>query len=101
MGIGKLVVIHYPDGALAVDTNGKKYLQGSLRVPPEEIIGAVGAGDSFAAGMLYGLHEDWPIEQCLNLAVCVSASCLYDATTSGGILPLDECLALGEKYGYR
>lgn len=101
MGIGKLVVIHYPDGALAMDTNGNKYLQGSLRVPPEEIIGAVGAGDSFAAGMLYGLHEDWPIEQCLNLAVCVSASCLYDATTSGGILPLDECLALGEKYGYR
>lgn len=101
MGIGELVVIHYPAGALAMDTTGKKYVQGSLRVPTEEIIGTVGAGDSFAAGMLYGLHEDWSIEQCLNLAVCVSASCLYDATTSGGILPLNECLALGEKYGYR
>ncbi len=101
MGIGNLVVIHYPDGALAMDTNGKKYVQGSLRVSTEEIKGTVGAGDSFAAGMLYGLHEDWPIDKCLNLAVCVSASCLYDATTSGGILPLNECLALGEKYGYR
>ena len=67
----------------------------------EEIKGTVGAGDSFAAGMLYGLHESWPIEECLNLATCVSASCLYDTTTSGGILPLDECLALGKRYGYR
>ncbi len=101
MGIGNLVVIHFTDGALAMDTNGKNHVQGSLRVPTEEIKGTVGAGDSFAAGMLYGLHEDWPIDECLNLAVCVSASCLYDATTSGGILPLNECLALGEKYGYR
>lgn len=101
MGIGNLVVIHFTDGALAMDTNGKNHVQGSLRVPIEEIKGTVGAGDSFAAGMLYGLHEDWPIDECLNLAVCVSASCLYDATTSGGILPLNECLALGEKYGYR
>lgn len=101
MGIGNLVVIHFPDGALAMDTNGKNYVQGSLYVPTEEIKGTVGAGDSFAAGMLYGLHENWPIDKCLNLAVCVSASCLYDATTSGGILPLNECLALGEKYGYR
>ena len=101
MGIGDLVVIHFPDGALAMDTNGRKYIQGSVRVPPEEIKGTVGAGDSFAAGLLYGLHEDWPIEKCLNLAVCVSASCLYDATSSGGILSLNESLALGEKYGYR
>ena len=101
MGVGKLVIIHYPEGALAMDNNGKKYAQGSLRVPIEEIKGTVGAGDSFAAGMLYGLHESWPIEECLNLATCVSASCLYDTTTSGGILPLDECLALGKRYGYR
>ncbi len=101
MGIGNLVVIHFPSGALAMDTDGKKYVQGSVRVPAEMIKGTVGAGDSFAAGLLYGLHEDWPIEKCLDLAVCVSASCLYDATSSGGILPLKESLALGKKYGYR
>ena len=33
---------------------------GSVAMPEEEIAGVNGAGDAFAAGMLYALHEGWP-----------------------------------------
>ena len=33
-----------------------------------EIIGSVGAGDAFCAGLLYGSHERWPLTASLQLA---------------------------------
>ena len=40
---------------------GRALALGSVAVPQSAIVGANGAGDAFAAGMLYGLHEQWPI----------------------------------------
>jgi len=34
---------------------GREYRQASIALPEEKVIGAVGAGDAFAAGMLFGL----------------------------------------------
>ncbi|MBL9154525.1 MAG: carbohydrate kinase family protein [Verrucomicrobiales bacterium] len=102
MGVRQLVVIHAPAGAVALDcTTGLTHAVGSVRVPDGEIRGAVGAGDAFAAGVLLGIHEDWAIDRSLRTGACVAASCLRHPTTSGGILPLAECLALGERWGYR
>ena len=101
MGVREWVVIHCPVGVLAAGRDGLTVKKGSVMVPEEEIVGTVGAGDAFAAGLLYGLHESWDFEQCLELGICVAASCLYHVTTSGGILPIEDCLALGRKYGFR
>lgn len=100
MGVNRLVTIHFPAGALALDVDNKCFRQGSVPVPSQQIKGTVGAGDAFAAGLLYGLHENWPVPECLKLAVCVAASSLYDTSTSGSILPMDECLALGQELGF-
>ena len=37
----------------------------------------------------------------LRLGACVAASCLRHPTPSGGIPPLRECVALGERWGFR
>ena len=38
-------------------------------------VDSYGCGDSFAAGILYGLSSDWNIEQCLNLAKIMGRNC--------------------------
>ena len=99
-GVRDWVVIHLPEGAYARSARGEEAWQGRVRLPASEIVGAAGAGDAFAAGLLLGVHEGRPIAENLIAGVCTAAASLRDATTSGGIAPLAECLALGERYGY-
>ena len=100
LGVRDLVVIHFPAGGIAVSRSGQIWRQASARVAPDAIKSSNGAGDAFASGVLFGLHEGWPVERCLRLAVCVAAVSLMSYSTSGGILPLDECLAYGEQAGF-
>jgi sugar/nucleoside kinase (ribokinase family) len=95
------VVIHFPEGAIAAGRDGQMLAQGSVKIPQEKIVGATGAGDAFGAGLLYGLHEEKPMEDCLRYAVCVAAASLTEANTSGGILPLARSLAFGQSCGFR
>ena len=101
MGVQKRVVIHAPNGAVAVDRDKGTFTAASLAVPDEVIQGALGAGDAFATGIVYGLHENFSIEKSLSTASCIAASCLLHPTPSLGIKPLDECLKLAEDWGLR
>ena len=101
MGVCKFVIVHFPSGAIAVTRDGNVFVQGSVQIPKSKIRGTVGAGDAFAAGVIYGFHEGMTIEKSLQTGTCIAASCLFHPTTSEGILPLKDCLELGEKYGYR
>ncbi len=101
MGVQQRVVIHAPLGAVAIDSKQGAFTAGSVAMPDKVIRGAVGAGDAFAAGIVYGLHENLSIEESLTTASCIAASCLLHPTPSGGIRPLDDCLGLGEQWGFR
>lgn len=100
-GVREWVVIHYPEGAFARHASGEEAIHGSVSLPPNYIKGAAGAGDAFAAGTLFGLHDGLPIQECLRIAVCAAASNLAHPTCTGGILSLAECLQLGESFGFR
>jgi sugar/nucleoside kinase (ribokinase family) len=100
-GVRVWVLLHFPDGAVAMGANNAWLVQGSVQVPEARIAGTVGAGDAFAAGVLMGVHNQWPMEEALKLGVCAAAACLTHATCSGGIVPVPDCKALGEQYGYR
>ncbi len=100
-GVRKWVIVHFPEGACAAGRDGKLHIQGSLDLPPSKIVGTVGAGDAFAAGVLYGLHQDEPIETALRYGVCVAAACLAGAGASDGVCSLAECLELEKTFGVR
>ena len=65
------------------------------------IVGANGAGDAFAAGMLYGLHERWPIDECLQLGHACAAASMRAVSTTAGVGTVGECLALAKQWGFR
>ena len=100
LGSMRLVVVHFPTGAIAVARDGTVTQRPSVRVPQSAVVGANGAGDAFAAGMLYGLHEGWSIERCLVLAHASAAASLRGASTTDTVEPWQTCLALAEGWGW-
>lgn len=94
LGVHRAVVIHYPEGALARTSQGEVYRTASLPLTDEQIRGAVGAGDAFAAGFLHGVHEGIPLERALFQGVCCAAACLSHLSASDGMRPLEECLRM-------
>jgi len=95
LGVNEAVVIHAPEGGYARAQSGEETFVPSLRLPDGFIKGAAGAGDAFCAGYLYGLHEAWPVEQRLALAVRAAAASLTDPTCTEGMRPLDELWEVG------
>ncbi len=66
------------EGALLVTRNG------ATRLPalPVEERGAVGAGDSFLAGLLLGLVRGWPEQQALRFALAAGAAAVANYGTA-------------------
>jgi sugar/nucleoside kinase (ribokinase family) len=100
-GVSVLAVVHFPAGCVAAAPGGRTWRQGSVRLPREQVRSTTGAGDAFAAGVILGLHEGWPVERCLRLAVASAAACVRSPNTSDGIGPADRCLAEADRIGYR
>jgi sugar/nucleoside kinase (ribokinase family) len=100
LGVRRSVTIHTEHGAVGATADGLRLRQGSLRLPAGYSQGATGAGDAFAAGMLYGLHEGLGFPERLKLAVGCAAACLADPTPSQGLRPVADCLALAERFGF-
>jgi sugar/nucleoside kinase (ribokinase family) len=101
LGVNEWVVVHAPEGALARHKDGTVHVHGSVAMPPEKVVGTAGAGDAFAAGTLLGLHEGWPMPECLRMGACAAATSLQHPTCTGGVLPADACRALGKDLGFR
>ncbi len=100
-GVRRLVAVHFPRGAIAMTAGGEVVQCRSVRVPPSAVVAANGAGDAFAAGTLYGLHEGWPIERSLRLAHAAAAASLRSMSTTDTVESWQRCLALAEEWGWR
>ena len=101
MGVGQIVVAHFPLGAVLVARDGSVVRSPSVNAPPSEVVGANGAGDAFAAGFVYGFHEGWSVEDALKLAHAVAAASLREISTTASVEAWAECLALARKWGWR
>lgn len=101
LGPLKLAVVHFPEGAIAMTSDGSIVSAGSVAMPAEAIAGVNGAGDAFAAGVLYGWHEGLTIEKCLRLGHACAAASMREVSTTTGVGTVSECWALAEKYGPR
>ncbi len=100
-GVNDLVAIHFPEGGYLLARDRTEILQPSVKIPDELIVGSTGAGDSFCAGMLYGLYNRWSYEKTLRFATCAGAMNLSDLTTTGGIKPCEEVWGIQGKYPFR
>lgn len=98
-GVRSLVCLHFPEGACAVTAEGTAVWQPAVALP--HIAGTSGAGDAFAAGVLFGWHAGWTVEAALRLGVCTAAASLRHPSCSEAVASAAECLALGEQYGFR
>ena len=83
-GVKDLVVFHYPEGAFVMTKDGKSQLFESCKIDKKDIVGTNGAGDAFCAGILYGLHEDLPIEETIAIANWSALCNLSSPSASGG-----------------
>ena len=100
-GAMDIVVVHCPVIAIAVTRDGKVFTKPSTQIPRELVAGANGAGDAFAAGMLYGVHEGWSVDDALTLAHASAAASLRSLSTTGAVEPWRKCLELANEWGWR
>ena len=89
-GVKELVVIHFPEGAFAINNRGESIFVSSFVVDKKEIKGTVGAGDAFAAGMLYAIHESLPLDEALRFANASARFNLLHPTATGGAVSIKE-----------
>jgi sugar/nucleoside kinase (ribokinase family) len=98
----RLVAVHFPGGAIVLDRQGGvPRMKPSVDVPAEAVIGANGAGDAFAAGILYGLHENWPLDDAIALAHATAAASLRSMGTTDAVVDWRQCLQLANRWGWR
>ncbi len=88
----QLVVAHCPDAAYAMTHDGTVYSKPNFKLNPDLIVSTVGAGDAFAAGMLYGIHQGWELDRALELAHAAAAASLRSATTVESVESVQQCL---------
>jgi sugar/nucleoside kinase (ribokinase family) len=101
LGSMQWAAAHFPEGAIVGGRDGSRLALGSVALPASAIVGANGAGDAFAAGMLYGLHEQWPIVECLELGHASAAASMRAVSTTAGLGTVGECQMLARQWGFR
>jgi sugar/nucleoside kinase (ribokinase family) len=89
-GVGRVAIKLGRDGAFAMDAETSEH------VPPLEVDAKdeTGAGDAFAAGLVYGLLQDWPLASAVRLGNVVGAVSATAVGASTALPDLDEALAL-------
>lgn len=84
-GVKELVIIHFPEGGYGINIKEEHIFCPSCVIDTSEILGTVGAGDAFCAGVLYGLHQGYSLEKCIQFANGVARFSLLDETSTGGV----------------
>ncbi|MGI9394364.1 MAG: carbohydrate kinase family protein [Boseongicola sp.] len=100
-GSMQLVVAHFPAGAVAVSSDGEEFVKPSVAVPPDSVLGTNGAGDAFAAGLLFGLHQDWNVERAMELGHAAAGASVRSLGTTDTVVTWRECLELASIWGWR
>lgn len=101
LGVGKCCVIHAPEVGCAVDSTGKYYEEQSLKLPKGYIVGAVGAGDAFCAGILYSIYRRLPVQEALKIGASSAAANLSAEDSVSGLRSVEEVKELYEKYSVK
>lgn len=94
MGVKDSVVLHAPELSVAMDGKGNFTVVPSLDLPKGYIVGSVGAGDAFCAGMLYSHLMGYDLEKGMKIASLSAACNLSSVNSVGGARSIEEILKL-------
>ncbi|MBL8572719.1 MAG: carbohydrate kinase family protein [Hyphomicrobiaceae bacterium] len=100
LGAMGFVAVHFPRGAVLAARDGTRLRLPSLDVPRSAIAGTNGAGDAYAAGLLYALHQGAGYDEAMRLAACVAAASLRAVDTTGAVDIAGNCQALALSWGW-
>lgn len=89
-GVSSQVTIHFPEGGYTIQKSGENAFVPSCKIDSKDIVSTVGAGDAFCAGMLYAIHEGYPLHEALCFANASARFNLCDATCTGGAPTLEQ-----------
>ena len=101
MGVQKCCVLHAPEMGCAVDSEGNYVEEPSLKLPDGYIVGTVGAGDSFCAGILYSIYKKLSMDEALKIAAASAAANLSAGDSVGGLRSIEETMKLYDAYSPR
>ena len=100
-GTMHLVAVHFPEGAFVYTRDGNFYSHPSVAIPETAIIGTNGAGDAFAAGFLYALHENMSIETAIITGHSAAAASVRGIGTSDKVESFQRSREIANKWGWR
>ncbi|MCI1775470.1 MAG: 5-dehydro-2-deoxygluconokinase [Paenibacillus lautus] len=85
----KIVIIkHGKEGSIAYTPGGASHTAPSF---PAKVIKTFGAGDSYAAGFLYGLMQGWAIERCMEFG-SAAASIVISSHSCSDAMPTRDAV---------
>ena len=100
MGVREVVTVHCPKLSCSLDKEGVFTVLPSVGLSKKEIVGTVGAGDAFCAGMLYGFVSGLSAKESMRVASCAAICNLLVPDSVSGAMPLAETMKMEEKYGF-
>lgn len=98
MGVQQCCMIHAPEKGCATDRDGVYYEQASLQLPKGYIVGSVGAGDAFCAGILYAIYRKMKIGEALKIGAASAAANLSASDSVSGLRSIEETMELFRRY---
>ena len=90
MGVAKAAIVHCAERAVWCGSDARQLTSEIPQLPPDQIASHLGAGDAFCAGLIYAIHEGWPAEKALGLAIATARASLRGHTVASTIPPLGE-----------
>ncbi len=94
MGVKRWAVIHAPEGGFGLDEKNAYVALPSLKLPDGFIVGTVGAGDAFCAGVLHAAYKGESLHQAIADGIAAAAMSLQAAGASEAMRGIDEVRAL-------
>ena len=98
-GVGQRVIVHCPEAGFCLSADGTFTVVPSLKLPAGYIKGTVGAGDSFAAGCLYGIYHGYSDRDILEFASGAAACNLAAEDSVSGMRDAGHIRELIATYG--
>ena len=93
-----LIITLNGGGALVRDESGRT---SEIRGLSAEVVDSTGAGDSFAAGVIYGTINGWSLEDSARLGMLLAYLTVQKVGARSAIVPLEEVKRIASEVGLR